>query len=74
MIVGKFGVCGREEGREGDFAVAVLRSARAVVRTSEPGVVVRSGLVAAVLFAGPGRPDGVFEVVLLAQPAVRGSP
>ena len=49
-LAGKFGVCGREGGCEGVLAT-VLRSVRAVLRTSEPGVVVRDGLVMAVLFA-----------------------
>ena len=52
----------------------VLRSARVVVRASEPGVVVRSGLVAPDLFPGPDRPCVAVEVAPLAQPAVRGSP
>lgn len=55
------------------FAVVVLRSARPVVRASE-GVVVRSSLVVAFLFAGPCRLEVEVDVALLAQPAERGSP
>lgn len=49
-----------------------LRSARAVLRTSELGVIVRGGLVVTVLF--PGRLDVAAEVAVLAQPAERGRP